>query len=98
MNFVDFYSSYYTKRLFVCQDENENEPEDKSFSSFWTKPVTKKTGLQYYNKLKDRFVCHTLVPEQTKALVFVFVFIFVVAHVQAIAKKIRSLIMNQRQK
>ena len=34
-----------TNRLFMCQDENENEPEDESFRSFWIKPVTNKPGF-----------------------------------------------------
>ena len=34
-------------RLFMCQDENENEPEDESFRSFWINPVTNKPGPQY---------------------------------------------------
>ena len=34
-----------TYRLFMCQDENKNEPEDKSLRSFWIKPVTNKPGL-----------------------------------------------------
>ena len=32
-------------RLFMCQDEYENEPEDDSFCSFWIKPVTNEPGL-----------------------------------------------------
>ena len=43
----DFPFSCHMKlnRLFVCQDENENEPEDESFRSFWRKPVTNKPGF-----------------------------------------------------
>ena len=85
VNFVDFYSSYNTSRPFVWQDENEHEEE--SFHSFWTKPVTNKPVSTTIRTLKDRFIRHTLVPEQTKALVFVFVFIFTVVHEQAIAKR-----------
>ena len=48
----------FTYRLFMYQDENENEPEDKSFRSFWIKPVTNEPGPQYYDTLKDRFVRH----------------------------------------
>ena len=62
--------------LLVCLDENENEPKDESFRSFWIKPVTNEPGLSTMRK--DRFVCQALAPEQTKALVFVFV--FVLAH------------------
>ena len=69
-------------RLFMCQDENENEPKDESFRLFWIKPVTNKPGPQYYDTLKYRFVRHAQVPEWTKALVFIFV--FVLAHEQAI--------------
>ena len=47
-----------SNRLFMCQDENENEPEDESFRSFWIKPVTNEPGPQYYDTLKDRFVRH----------------------------------------
>ena len=71
-----------SNRLFMCQDANENEPEDKSFRSFWIKPVTNKPGPHYYDTLKDRFVRHALRPEQTKALVF----FFVLTHEQAISK------------
>ena len=48
------YSHYDTKtyRLFVCQDENENEPEDESFRSFWIKPVTNEPGFKYNDTLK----------------------------------------------
>ena len=35
----------FTYRLFMYQDENENEPEDKSFRSFWIKPVMNEPGL-----------------------------------------------------
>ena len=70
----------------MCQDENENEPEDKSFRSFLLKPVfssspEEQTRPQYYETLKDRFVRRALAPERTKALVFVFV----LAHEQAIS-------------
>ena len=65
--------SLYTNRLFMYQCENENEPEDESFRSFWIKPVTNEPSPQYYDTLKDRFVRHALPPERTKALVFVFV-------------------------
>ena len=41
-----------SNRLFVCQDENENEPEDESFRSFWIKPVTNEPGLKYNDTLK----------------------------------------------
>ena len=47
-------------RLFMCQDENENQPEDESFHSFWIKPVTNEPGPQYNDTLN--------------ALVFIFVF------------------------
>ena len=50
------YLSIY--RLFVCQDENENEPEDESFCSFWIKPVTNEPGLKYNDTLKGQFVRH----------------------------------------
>ena len=73
-------------RLFVCQNEDENEPEDEFFRSFRIKTVTNEPGPQYYDTLKDRFVRHAKVPERTKALVFVFVFVFVLAHEQAIRK------------
>ena len=39
----------------MCQDENKNEPEDKSFCSLWIKPFTNEPGPQYYDTLKDRF-------------------------------------------
>ena len=81
-------SRAHINRLFMCQDEDENEPEDESFCSFWIKPVTNEPGPQYYDTLKVRFVRHALAPEQTKALVFVFVFVFVLAHEQAISNKI----------
>ena len=68
----------------MWQDEDENEPEDEFFRSFRIKTVTNEPGPQYYDTLKDRFVRHAQVPEQTKALVFVFVFVFVLAHEQAI--------------
>ena len=68
----------------MCQDEDENEPEDEFFRSFRIKTVTNEPGPQYYDTLKDRFVRHAQVPERTKALVFVFVFVFVLAHEQAI--------------
>ena len=67
-----------TNRLFMCQDENE--PEDQSFRSFWIKPLTNEPGPQYYDIWKDRFVRLAKVTKQTKALVFVFVFVFVLAH------------------
>ena len=35
----------FANRLFMCQDENENKPKDKSFRSFWIKPVTNEPGL-----------------------------------------------------
>ena len=69
----------------MCQDEDENEPEDEFFRSFRIKTVTNEPGPQYYDTLKDRFVRHAQVPERTKALVFVFVFVFVLAHEQAIS-------------
>ena len=50
--------THYSYRLFVCQDENENERKDESFRSFWIKPVTNEPGPQYYDTLKDRFVRH----------------------------------------
>ena len=68
-------------RLFMCQDEDENEPEDEFFRSFRIKTVTNEPGPQYYDTLKDRFVRHAQVPERTKALVFVFV----LTHEQAIS-------------
>ena len=43
----------HTYRLFMCQDKNENEPEDDSFRSFWIKPEA-----QYYDTLKNRFIRH----------------------------------------
>ena len=52
------------------------------------KACDEQTRLQYYDTLKDRFVRHALPPERTKALVFVFVFVFVLAHEQAISRKI----------
>ena len=42
--------------MLICQDENE--PEDESYGSFWIKPVTNEPGHQYYDTLKDRFVRH----------------------------------------
>ena len=69
----------------MCQNEDENEPEDEFFRSFRIKTVTNEPGPQYYDTLKDRFVRHAQVPERTKALVFVFVFVFVLAHEQAIS-------------
>jgi len=69
----------------MCQDEDENEPEDEFFRSFRIKTVTNKPGPQYYDTLKDRFVRHAQVPERIKALMFVFVFVFVLAHEQAIS-------------
>ena len=77
---------FFTYRLFVCQDEDENEPEDEFFRSFRIKTVTNEPGPQYYDTLKDRFVRHAQVPERTKALVFVFVFVFVLAHEQAMSQ------------
>ena len=74
----------------MCQEENENEPEDESFRSFWIKPLTNELGSQYYDTLNDWFVRHALVPERTKALGFVFVFVFVLAHEQAINFKLHS--------
>ena len=72
--------------MLICQDENE--PEDESYGSFWIKPVMNEPGPQYYyDTLKDRFVRHALATERTKALVFVFVFVFVLAHEQAISIK-----------
>ena len=38
--------------------QDEKEPEDESFRSFWIKPVTNEPGPQYYDTLKDRFVRH----------------------------------------
>ena len=58
----------FNNRLFVCQNKNENEPENETFRSFWIKPVTNKPGPQYYDTLKHRFVRW---PERTKDLVFV---------------------------
>ena len=52
------------------------------------KGCDEQTRLQYYDTLKDRFVCHALPPELTKALVYAFVF-FVWAHEQAIRTKLR---------
>ena len=60
-------------RLFIYQDEDENEPEDEFFRSFRIKTVTNEPGPQYYDTLKDRFVRHALPPERTKALVFVLI-------------------------
>ena len=41
-----FYSPCsYILRLFMCQDENKNEPEDESFRSFWIHPVTNEPRL-----------------------------------------------------
>ena len=42
--------------MLICQDENE--PEDESYGSFWIKPVTNELGLKYYDTLKDLFVRH----------------------------------------
>ena len=81
-------------RLFIYQDEDENEPEDEFFRSFRIKTVTNEPGPQYYDTLKDRFVRHAQVPERTKALVFVFGFVFVLAHEQAI-RAIRCLFEPQ---
>ena len=47
----------FPNRLFMCQDEDENVPEDESFRSFWIKPETNEPGLSdtlnescfYYN-------------------------------------------------
>ena len=47
------------------------------------KPCDEGTTPQYYDTLKDWFIRHSLAPERTKALVFVFVFVF--AHEQAIS-------------
>ena len=47
---------YFIYRLFMYQDENENEPED--VRSFWIKPVTNEPGPQYYDTLRDWFVRH----------------------------------------
>ena len=80
-----FWFHILTYRLFIYQDEDENEPEDEFFRSFRIKTVTNEPGPQYYDTLKDRFVRHAQVPERTKALVFVFVFVFVLAHEQAIS-------------
>jgi len=52
------------KGIFICQDENE--PEDESLRSFWIKPVTNKPGPQYYDTLKDRFVCHNKLQNEPK--------------------------------
>ena len=52
----------------MCQDKNENKPEDESLSSLWIKPVTNEPGLSTYDTLKDRFFHHTLASEQTKAV------------------------------
>ena len=79
---------FFANRLFVCQDEDENEHEDEFFRSFRIKTVTNESGPQYYDTLKDRFLRHAQVPERTKALVFVFVFVFVLAHEQAINEKL----------
>ena len=67
--------------------QDENEPLDESFRSFWIKPVTNEPGPQYYDTLNEWFVYHAQVPERTKALVFVFVFVFVLAHEQAISPR-----------
>ena len=71
----------------MCHYENKNETDDEneSFRSFWIEPVTNKPGSQYYATLHHQFVRHALIPEQTKALGFVFV--FVCADEQAISKK-----------
>jgi len=47
-----------TYRLFVCQDENEDE--DQSFRSFWIKPVTNEPDFQWCTKYKSMgsFVTH----------------------------------------
>ena len=34
-----------TNRLFMCQDKNENKPEDESFCWFWIRPVMNKPCL-----------------------------------------------------
>ena len=49
------------------------------------KAVEERTRPQYYDTLKDWFVRNAQVPEQTKALVFIFVFVFALAHEQAIS-------------
>ena len=87
-----------TYRLFIYQDEDENEPEDEFFRSFRIKTVTNEPGPQYYDTLKDRFVRHAQVPERTKALVFVFVFVFVLAHEQAISIRFCCIILRNTTK
>ena len=87
---------FCTYRLFIYQDEDENEPEDEFFRSFRMKTVTNEPGPQYYDTLKDRFVRHAQVPERTKALVFVFVFVFVLAHEQAISTAQLSTVIVER--
>ena len=45
-----------SNRLFMCQDENENEPEDVSFRSFWIKPVTNRPShISFILKLNANF-------------------------------------------
>ena len=68
----------------MCQDENENEDENRSFGSFWSYCETNEPGFQYYTILKNWFVRHRLYLERTKTFVFGFVFVFVLAHEQPI--------------
>ena len=50
--------------LFMCQDENENIPEDESFRLFWIDLVTNEPGPQDYDTLKDGlFVLHKFLNE-----------------------------------
>ena len=83
----DVSSSFYRLFMFMCHVENE--PKDKCFRLFWIKPLPNEPGPQYYDTLKDWFVCHAQVPERAKALVFVFVFVFILAHEQAISDSLR---------
>ena len=44
----------------MCQDKNENKPEDEIFLFFLNKACDVRTRPQHYDTLKDRFVRHTL--------------------------------------
>ena len=67
-------------RVFMCQDENEIEPEDQKFLFILDNTCDERTRL-----LALDFFRHTLFQERTKSLVLVFVFVFVLAHEQAIS-------------
>ena len=59
--------------------QKQKRTSRRKYSFLLDKACDKRTRPQYYDTLKDRFVCHALDPERTKALVFVFV----LAHEQA---------------